>query len=137
MQGPLYDYLKSLGVTQPIDPELAADIDALVLARVKAEITSRAAHAPIQGPRARSAMLILGAPGTLDFLAPSINYSSCRDVVQLYSVRHSGDMARIRDTAPAICRGFVIFEGRHAKSPKGERRLALVTPAAQAAQHAS
>jgi hypothetical protein len=71
-------------------------------------------------------MLILGAPGTLDFLAPSINYSSCRDVVQLYSVRHSGDMARIRDTAPAICRGFVIFEGRHAKSPKGERRLALV-----------
>jgi hypothetical protein len=27
-------------------------------------------------------------PGTLDFLAPSINYSSCRDVVQLYSVRH-------------------------------------------------
>ena len=92
---------------------------------------------PGQGPRARSAMLILGAPGTLDFLAPSINYSSCRDVVQLYGVRHSGDMARIRDTAPAICRGFVIFEGRHAKSPKGERRLALVTPAAQAAQHAS
>ena len=28
------------------------------------------------------------APGTLDSLAPSINYSSCRDVVQLYSVRH-------------------------------------------------
>jgi hypothetical protein len=25
-----------------------------------------------------------------------------RDVVQLYSVRHSGDMARIRDTAPAF-----------------------------------
>jgi hypothetical protein len=74
---------------------------------------------------------------TLDFLAPRINYKSCHDVVQLYSVRHSGDMARIRDTAPAICRGFVIFEGRHAKSPKGERRLALVTPAAQAAQHAS
>ena len=48
-----------------------------------------------------------------------------------------GDMARIRDTAPAICRGFVIFEGRHAKSPKGERRFALVTSAAQAAQHAS
>jgi hypothetical protein len=40
VQGPLYDYLKSLGVTQPIDPELAADIDALVLARVKAEITN-------------------------------------------------------------------------------------------------
>jgi hypothetical protein len=50
VQGPLYDYLKSLGVTQPIDPELAADIDALVLARVKAEITSRAAHAPIKPP---------------------------------------------------------------------------------------
>jgi len=48
VQGPLYDYLKSLGVTQPIDPELAADIDALVLARVKAEITSRTAHAPIK-----------------------------------------------------------------------------------------
>jgi hypothetical protein len=57
-------------------------------------------------------------PGTLDFLAPSINYSSCRDVVQLYSVRLSGDMARIRDTAPAICRGFVIFEARHAKRPQ-------------------
>jgi hypothetical protein len=55
--------------------------------------------------------------GTLDFLAPSINYSSCRDVVQLYSVRHSGDMARIRDTAPVNCRGFVIFEVRHAKRP--------------------
>src|ERR1700724_2218438 len=48
-------------------------------------------------------------PGALDFLAPSINCSSCRDVVQLYSVRlHSGDMARIRDTAPAICRGFLL-----------------------------
>ena len=29
-------------------------------------------------------------------------------MVQLYSVRHSGDMARIRDTAPAICRGFLL-----------------------------
>jgi hypothetical protein len=58
-------------------------------------------------------MLILGAPGTLDSLAPSINYSSCRDVVQLYSVR-LGDMARIRDTAPTICRGFVILEVHHA-----------------------
>jgi hypothetical protein len=38
-------------------------------------------------------------------------------VVQLYSVRHSGDMARIRDTAPVNCRGFVIFEVRHAKRP--------------------
>jgi hypothetical protein len=46
----------------------------------------------------------------LDFLAPSLTYSPCRDVVQLYSVRHSGDMARIRDIAPVICRGFVIFE---------------------------
>ena len=61
-------------------------------------------------------------PSTLDFLAPSINYSSCRDVVQLYSVRHSGDMARIRDTAPVICRGFVIFEV-HAKRPKGAAPL--------------
>jgi hypothetical protein len=39
-------------------------------------------------------------------------------VVQLYSVRHSGDMARIRDIAPVICRGFVIFEVRHAKVSK-------------------
>ena len=63
-------------------------------------------------------MLILGAPDTLDFFPPSINYSSCRDVVQRYSVRrHSGDMARIRDTAPVNCRGFVIFEVRHAKRP--------------------
>jgi hypothetical protein len=38
-------------------------------------------------PPRRIAMLILD-PGTLDFLAPSINYNSCRDVVQLYSVRH-------------------------------------------------
>jgi hypothetical protein len=45
--------LKSLGVTQPIDPELAADIGALVLARVKAEITSRAAHAPINSRRCK------------------------------------------------------------------------------------
>jgi hypothetical protein len=41
VQGPLYDYLKSLGVTQPIDPELAADIDALVLARVKCRRVAR------------------------------------------------------------------------------------------------
>jgi hypothetical protein len=39
-------------------------------------------------------------------------------VVQLYSVRHSGEMARIRDTAPANGRGFVIFEVRHAKVSK-------------------
>jgi hypothetical protein len=59
-------------------------------------------------------MIILERPGALDFLAPSINYSSCRDVAKLYSVRrHSGDMARIRDTAPVNCRGFVIFEVRH------------------------
>ena len=41
-------------------------------------------------------------------------------MVQLYSVRHSGDMARIRDTAPVICRGYVIFEVRHAK--RSQRR---------------
>ena len=28
-------------------------------------------------------------------------------MVQLYSVRHSGDMARIRDPASVICRGFL------------------------------
>ena len=50
----------------------------------------------------------------LDSLAPSIHYTLCHDVVQLYSVRHLGDMARIRDIAPVICRGFVIFEVRHA-----------------------
>jgi hypothetical protein len=69
---------------------------------------------PVRGLRPPIAMLILG-PGTLAFLAPSINYSSCHDVVQLYSVRHSGDMARIRDIAPVICRGFVIFEVRHVR----------------------
>jgi hypothetical protein len=41
---------------------------------------------------------------------------------------HSGDMAHIRDTAPVICRGFVIFEARHAKGPKGERHYADVCP---------
>jgi hypothetical protein len=52
-------------------------------------------------------------------LAPRINYSSCHDVAQLYSMRlHSGDMAHIRDTAPVIYRGFVIFEVRHAKKPQ-------------------
>lgn len=35
-------------------------------------------------------------------------------------------MARNYDTAPVICRGFVIFEVRHAKRPKGERRPADV-----------
>jgi hypothetical protein len=59
------------------------------------------------------------ATDTLDFLAPSIYYSLCRDVVKLYSVRrHSGDVARIRDTAPVNCRGFVISEVRHAKKPQ-------------------
>ncbi|PNE12377.1 MAG: hypothetical protein CR217_03970 [Beijerinckiaceae bacterium] len=37
-------------------------------------------------------------------------------------------MARIRDTAPVNCRGFVIFEVRHAKRAKGDRRAALVAP---------
>jgi hypothetical protein len=55
-----------------------------------------------------SVMGVLRAP--LTSLGPSINYSSCRDVAQLYSMRlHSGDMARIRDRAPVICRGFLIF----------------------------
>jgi hypothetical protein len=66
-------------------------------------------------------------PGTLDFLAPSINYSSCRDVVQLYSVRHSGDMARIRDTAPVICRGFLVGCVM-SRGIKGERWQADVCP---------
>jgi hypothetical protein len=38
----------------------------------------------------------------------------------------NGTLARIRDTAPVICRGFVIFEVRHAKRAKGDRRLATV-----------
>jgi hypothetical protein len=72
-------------------------------------------------------------PGTFESLAPSINYSSCHDVAKLYSVRlHSGDMAHIRDTAPVICRGFVIFEVRHAKWPqrRAPPRPALTAPAA-------
>jgi hypothetical protein len=52
----------------------------------------------------------------LILLAPSINYSSCRDVAQLYSVRHSGDMARIHDIAPVICRGFLL------RAPNGRSR---------------
>ncbi|MDQ6703993.1 MAG: hypothetical protein M3Z96_13375 [Pseudomonadota bacterium] len=70
--------------------------------------------------------LVLRAP--LTSLAPSINYSSCRDVAQLYSMRlHPGDMAHIRDRAPVICRGFVIFEVRYPKRPQSSRRVALVT----------
>jgi hypothetical protein len=54
---------------------------------------------------------------------PAANYSSCHDVAKLYSVRlHSGDMVHIRDIAPVICRGFVIFQVSHAKRPQGERR---------------
>ena len=46
------------------------------------------------------------------------------------AVRHSGDMARIRDTAPVICRGFVIFEARHAKrAPKASRCVPPLTAA--------
>ncbi len=37
-------------------------------------------------------------------------------------------MARIRDIAPVICRGFVNCEVRHAERPKGERRHADVCP---------
>src|ERR1700730_12077860 len=73
------------------------------------------------GPPARAAWpcSFWGRPGTLDSLAPSINYSSCHDVAKLYSVRlHSGDMAQIRDTAPVICRDFVTFAVRHAKKPQ-------------------
>ena len=61
------------------------------------------------------------------------NYSSCHDVAKLYSVRlHSGDVAHIRDTAPVICRGFVIFEVRHARMPqrRAPPRPALTAPAA-------
>ena len=41
----------------------------------------------------------LPCPGTLDFLAPSINYNSCRDVVQLYSVR--GIVTPLRACGPS------------------------------------
>jgi ApaG protein len=43
MGGPLNDYLKSLGVTQPIHPELVAEIDAFVLRRVKGEVVGHEA----------------------------------------------------------------------------------------------
>ena len=79
-------------------------------------------------PRAGLPCSFWERPGTLDFLAPRVNYSSCRDVVQLYSVRHSGDMARICDTAPVICRGFVIFEVRHAKRPQQRAPLRRCLP---------
>jgi hypothetical protein len=65
---------------------------------------------------------------SLDSLAPSINYSSCRDVAQLYSVRlHSGDMAHIRHS-PGHLPGLRIFQLCHAKASKGERRHADVWP---------
>jgi hypothetical protein len=75
----------------------------------------------------------------LDSLATSINYSSCHDVVQLYSVRHSGDMARIRDTAPVICRGFVIFEGASCQeaSKASAAHPSLTAPAAVPARRRS
>jgi hypothetical protein len=42
---------------------------------------------------------------------------------------HSGDMAHIRDTAPVICRGFVIFEARHAKrAPKASAITPMCAP---------
>src|ERR1700730_9218894 len=69
--------------------------------------------------RSRAQNRSRGVDAALDFLAPHINYSPCHDVAQLYSVRlHSGDMAHIRDTAPVICRGFVIFDVRNAKKPQ-------------------
>jgi hypothetical protein len=68
----------------------------------------------------------------LDFLAPRINYSSCHNVAQLYSMRlHSGDMAHIRDTAPVICRGFLFVRYVMPRGLKGERRVPSFTaPAA-------
>src|ERR1700726_2736080 len=87
--------------------------------------------------RSRAQNRSRGVDAALDFLAPRINYSSCHDVAQLYSVRlHSGDMAHIRDTAPVICRGFVIFEVRHAKGPQRRApRPSLTVPAAQRRAH--
>ena len=79
--------------------------------------------------RSRAQNRSRGVDAALDFLAPRINYSSCHDVAQLYSVRlHSGDMAHIRDTAPVICRGFVIFEVRHAKKPQRRAPRRTATP---------
>jgi hypothetical protein len=38
-------------------------------------------------------------------------------------------MAHIRDTAPVICRGFVIFEARHAKrAPKASAITPMCAP---------
>ena len=50
----------------------------------------------------------------------------CRGAAKSYGIKLlSGDMARIRDIPPVICRGFVIFQVRHAKRPQGERRAPL------------
>ena len=57
--------------------------------------------------------------GALDFLSAKHNYWSCRGAAKLYGVKLlSGDMARIRDIAPAYDRGFVIFEVRHSSKPQ-------------------
>ena len=46
-------------------------------------------------------------------MAPSIPCYPCRGAAKSYGIKLlSGDMARIRDIAPVIRRGFVIFEVR-------------------------
>jgi hypothetical protein len=50
MNDPLHDYLKSRGITQAAIPVLAAQIDALVMTRAKAEIAGRTPQAPIKPP---------------------------------------------------------------------------------------
>jgi len=37
-------------------------------------------------------------------------------------------MAHIRDTAPVVCRGFVIFDVRHAKKPQRRAPRRAATP---------
>jgi len=50
VRGPLHDYFEALSVPDSLRRELAAQIDAFVMARVKAELIGRAAHAPIKPP---------------------------------------------------------------------------------------
>ena len=50
VQGPLHDYFEALSVPESLRPDLAAEIHGLVMARVKAELAGRAAHAPIKPP---------------------------------------------------------------------------------------
>jgi hypothetical protein len=89
------------------------------LGLLKSDLENRPAHGQADGPAARKPRATNASHPDIVFhnrKRQALTVSRCGE---LYSVRlHSGDMAHIRDTAPANLPGLPYCEVRHAKWPQ-------------------